>query len=360
MPLVAHSDLPTFKRLNSPAQEVLTLDRALSQEIRELHIGFLNLMPDAALEATERQFMRLVGSCNRIAQFYVHPFTVSGVPRAAKAKQHVERYYEDFDQLRETGLDALIVTGANPALPELSDEPFWPAMIEVIDWAKEHVCSTLCSCLTTHAVLQQYYDTRRVKLPQKRWGVYPHRVIAPGHPLLSHVNTRFDAPHSHVYDLSRRQVEDAGMHVLVESEEAGVYLAVSQDQFRFIFFQGHPEYEIHSLLKEYKREVNRVGTGVREDYPPQPEHYFPASAQPLLATHREAVLAARSNGEPAPEFPEQQLLRQVDNTWSDTGSAMFNNWLGLVYQLTHRDRKQLFMPGVDPRDPLGVLGKNPD
>ena len=357
MPLVAHSDLPTFKRLNSPAQEVLSMERAMNQDIRELHIGLLNLMPDAALEATERQFMRLIGSCNRIAQFYVHPFTVAGVPRKGKAKEHVDRYYEDFDELRETGLDAMVVTGANPALDELSDEPFWSSMIEVIDWSKEHVSSTLCSCLATHAVLQHFYDTRRVRLPQKRWGVYSHRTTNQEHPLLSHVNTRFDAPHSHVFDLSREQIEGAGMEVLAESDEAGVYLATSADGLRFVFFQGHPEYDINSLLKEYKREVNRVSSGVRKEYPPEPENYFSPSAQPLLAAHREAVLTAKSTNTPGPEFPEDQFTEQVDNTWSDTGAAMFNNWLGLVYQLTHRDRTQLYMPGVDPNDPLGLLAQ---
>ncbi len=71
MPLVAHSKLPTFEHLRERGHEMLSLDRAIHQDIRELHIGFLNMMPDAALQATERQFIRLVGSCNRIAQFFV-------------------------------------------------------------------------------------------------------------------------------------------------------------------------------------------------------------------------------------------------------------------------------------------------
>ena len=52
MPLVAHNDLPTFSRLQEGGQEVLTLRRAQQQDIRELHIGLLNMMPDAALTAT--------------------------------------------------------------------------------------------------------------------------------------------------------------------------------------------------------------------------------------------------------------------------------------------------------------------
>ena len=125
MPLVAHSDLPSFERLRSDGQEVLPLDRARRQDIRELHVGLLNMMPDAALEATERQFMRLVGSCNRIAQIHVHPFAVDAGARGPKARGYIDRYYESFDDVRAAGLDALIISGANPALPEMEDEPFW-------------------------------------------------------------------------------------------------------------------------------------------------------------------------------------------------------------------------------------------
>ena len=52
MPIVAHNDLPTFARLRAEGQNILESDRALHQDIRELHIGLLNMMPDAALAAT--------------------------------------------------------------------------------------------------------------------------------------------------------------------------------------------------------------------------------------------------------------------------------------------------------------------
>ena len=86
MPLVAHTPLPSFDRLRRGGQEVLTLSRALKQDIRELHIGLLNMMPDSALEITERQFMRLVGNSNQIAQFYVHVFSVPGLQRSPRRK----------------------------------------------------------------------------------------------------------------------------------------------------------------------------------------------------------------------------------------------------------------------------------
>ena len=354
MPLVAHSGLPSFERLRSTGQEVLALERARQQDIRELHVGLLNMMPDAAIEATERQFMRLIGSCNRIAQIYVHPFSVNAGARSPKAREYLDRHYESFDAIRVGGLDALVISGANPALPEMEDEPFWAPLVEVMEWAAEHVCSVVCSCLATHAYLKHFHGVaRRRCLPGKRWGVYVHRNLIE-HPLLTNLNTRFDAPHSHVYEVTRADVESAGVKVLSESEEAGIHLAVSTDGLRFVFFQGHPEYDKVSLAKEYKREVARFAAGEHETYPVYPEHYFDAAAHAILDRHRARVVEARARGTAPPTFPDADLDPLLDNTWTDTGKAMFNNWLGIVYQLTDTDRQKPFMANLNPDDPLGI------
>lgn len=352
MPLVANSNLPTFARLQQEGEIVLPRDTALHQDIRELHIGLLNMMPDAALGATERQFFRLVGESNQIAQFYMHPFTVPALPRGAEAQAYIDQYYESFDQIKAQGLDALIITGANVTRPDLSKEPFWQPLIEVIDWAYDNVTSTLCSCLATHAVLQFRYKQKRRHLGFKRWGVYSQRVVDRKHPLVAGANTRFDVPHSRFNQIDREQFAAAGLHVLVESSEAGVHLAVSEDLFRIVFFQGHPEYDINSLLKEYKREVTRYARGEREDYPPFPENYFTVQAEAILDEHRARVVAARARGESTPLLPEPLVVPQLDNTWHDSAEAVINNWVGKIYQLTNVDRRLPFMDGIDPRDPL--------
>jgi len=354
MPIVAHTDLPTFQRLRDEGQNILDPDRARHQDIRELHIGLLNMMPDAALAATERQFFRLVGESNPIAQFYVHPFTLEGLERSAQARAYIERYYEPFEQIREQGLDALIVTGANVTHPDLSQEPFWEPLIEVIAWAAQEVTSTLCSCLATHAVLQFQYGQHRYPLPEKRWGVYPHRVVDRTHPLVHDVNTLFDVPHSRFNEIGRHQFDAAGLWVLAESAEAGVHLAVSADGFRQVFFQGHPEYDTISLLKEYRREVRRFASGERPDYPPFPENYIDRKHRAILDEHRARVVAALSQGREQPPFPEAYIARSLDNTWHDTAEGVLGNWMGLIYQVTNQSRKLPFMEGIDPGDPLGL------
>lgn len=359
MPLVAHSTLPTFERLKRDGETVLSPDRAQQQTIRELHIGLLNMMPDAALAATERQFFRLVGESNQIAQFYMHPFTFDELERGTEAKAYVQRYYETFDQIKTAGLDALIITGANVTQPDLAAEPFWAPLIEVIDWAYDNVTSTLCSCLATHAVLQFRYGQKRRRLPAKRWGVYRHAVTDRTHPLVNDVNTLFDVPHSRFNEIGRDQFEEAGLHVLAESEEAGVHLAVSEDLFRIVFFQGHPEYDTISLLKEYKREVIRFALGEREDYPPFPENYFSLQAKGILDEYQTHLVQARIDGSPMPEFPETLITMGLHNTWHDTAEEVINNWIGKVYQTTNMDRKAPFMEGVSLDDPLGLrsIGK---
>ena len=152
MPLVAHIDLPTFQRLQEEGEEILAPDRASQQDIRELHIGLLNMMPDAALEATERQFFRLVGACNQIVQFHVHPFTVAGLERSPETQAHIDKYYESFEQIKLDGLDALIISGANVTHPSLPEEDFWLPLMEVFSWAKENVASVLCSCLAIPSI----------------------------------------------------------------------------------------------------------------------------------------------------------------------------------------------------------------
>lgn len=353
MPLVANSNLPAFERLRREGETVIPSSVAIHQDIRELHIGLLNMMPDAALEATERQFFRLIGESNQIAQFYIHPFTIEALPRGAKGQAHIDQYYERFAQIRAEGLDALIITGANVTQPDLAQEPFWQPLIEVIDWAYENVTSTLCSCLATHAVMQFRYGQKRQRLPTKRWGVYPHRVVDKRHPLVNGVNTRFDVPHSRFNEISREQFEAAGLHVLVESEEANSHLAVSEDGFRLVFFQGHPEYDTISLQKEYKREVVRFIRKERDDYPPFPDNYFSLQIQAVLNEYRYRLLKALEKGAAPLELPEDLITASLDNTWHDTGEAIINHWMGHVYQITNIDRRKPFKDDIDPANPLG-------
>ena len=355
MPIVAHNNLPTFDKLRNEGLLILEPTRAITQHIRELHIGLLNMMPDAALQATELQFLRLIGDSNPIAQFYVHPFTLESLPRGDKARAHIKQYYETFDDIREQGLDALIITGANVIGPELSNQPFWKPLIEVADWSYENVTSTLCSCLATHAVMEFRYGQVRNPQKHKKWGVFKHMLTQYRHPLTVDINTRFDVPHSRWNAVFSEQFKQAGLRILAtELDDGCVHLATSEDGIRTVFFQGHPEYDTISLLKEFKREVLRFINGELDDFPPFPQNYFGPFEQAVINEYRYVVLRAKQEGSLLPEFPEAKIVPHLNNSWCDTADAVMGNWIGLIYQLTHKDRDKPFMDGIDITNPLGL------
>ena len=206
-------------------------------------------------------------------------------------------------------------------------------------------------------MLKHFHDIDRQPLPKKRWGVYSHRVSAKYHPLLRDINTRFDVPHSRYNDISRAQLEAAGLTVLAESPEGGVHMAASPDQFRVFYMQGHPEYDANSLLKEYRRELYRYANNERDRRPQLPENYFLGDAERLALEALEAATRARETGSAYDDTLETKVGEMLDNTWGDTAKAIINNWLGLVYGVTNLDRKQQFMPGVDLDDPLSLKEK---
>ena len=236
------------------------------------------------------------------------------------------------------------------AIPTWPTKPFWQPLIEVIDWAWDNVTSTLCSCLATHAVMQFRHGQTRVKQPHKIWGVFEHRVTDGRHPLVADVNTRFDVPHSRWNDVSRAQFEAAGLKVLVESAEAGVHLAVSRRRPAHRVLPG-PSRIRHGVAAEgiqARPAAGRVRQAARVSALPgallQPPGAGPAGRIRPAALQAGETLA----------FPEAHLLPLLDNTWHDTAEAVIGNWIGCVYQVTHRERGLPFMPGIDPNNPLGL------
>ncbi len=351
MPLIAHKNLPAFDDLRKEGRTVLSSKEAMTQDIREMHIGLLNMMPDKALIETERQFMRLIGESNPVVQIFVHPFTLDELDRSGAAKDHVEAHYESFEDIKAHNLDALIISGANITQPHIDKEKIWEPMKDVMDWAWDNVVSTMTSCLATHTFMQYAHNQIRSPLDDKLWGVYRHRVTNRSHPLVRDINTVFDVPHSRYNAVNEDQFTDSGMHVLVKCETAGVHIATSADGIRTICMQGHPEYNTDSLLLEYRREIGRYILMERDDYPPLPQHYISSALEQILAAYQSRVLSGKASLD---DFPLEQAMPLLENTWRDSAKTMMGNWVGLVYRLTHVDRQKQFMDGIDPHDPLGL------
>lgn len=330
MPLVQHNGLPSIDRVQSEGVSVCVKNN-IDPNLPKLKIGFLNMMPDAAISATERQFLRLLGS-NDDVNCYFYPFNISGVDRSPEAQNHIDSYYINFEKIKAMQLDALVVTGANVSQPLLSNEKFWGELTQVLAWARENVSSIVCSCLATHAAVKVFYGVDRKHLGDKCWGVFKHEIVDQHHELTNQKIVNVTMCHSRFNDISENDFTKNNVSILIKSDDVGVQLAAEED-LSVIYFQGHPEYDDISLLKEYKREIINYLSGAREDYPPVPQNYFDMNALKVANEFKDLVLNSAANNEIIQSFPEEQLKINVRNEWEKSANSIFSNWLDHIAKL---------------------------
>ena len=100
--------------------------------------------------------------------------------------------------------------------------------------------------------------------------------------------------------------------------------------------------------------MKRFAAGERRDYPPFPTGYLTLQSRAILDEHAQRLRDALAAGREPPPLPEEHIVFRLDNTWHDTAEGVVGNWMGLIYQVTHSDRKLPFMDHIDPADPLGL------
>ena len=304
-----------------------------------LTIGLVNNMPDAACAATERQFLDLLRAVTSDVIVCLKLFAIGEVPRADAARQEFAGRYRDIAELWDRPLDGLIVTGTEPRAPRLEDEPYWPALTRLVDWARENTASTVWSCLAAHAAVLHADGIERRPLADKLSGVFDCEAVS-NHPLLARVGSRLRVPHSRINDLPEPSLTACGYRVLTRSAAAGVdaFVGMETESSLFFFFQGHPEYDANSLLREYRRDVGRFLRYERERYPALPHGYFGDEASALADDFRARTIANR-NADLISDFPMDALAAGIRNTWHGAALGVYRNWIDYLKEhKTARDR----------------------
>lgn len=307
--------------MSSPA--LVPAGGGLAHGHAELTIGLINNMPDPALKATERQFMKLLQAAAGPRRIRFHCFSLPSVKRSSEARWHVESEYSDLTELRRHKFDGLIVTGAEPVAPELDQEPYWRDLTELIDWARVHTRSTIWSCLAAHAAVLHLDRIERQRLPAKCHGVFDCEAVADD-TLTRAAPAPLKVSHSRLNELAEIDLAQAGYQVLTRSAKAGVDIFVRQYASRFVFFQGHPEYDALSLQREYLRDIGRYLARERETYPHLPVSYFDAATEEKLNRFEKKAVHQRH---PALTNELPALNLRADIAAGSAAAALFRNWL---------------------------------
>jgi homoserine O-succinyltransferase/O-acetyltransferase len=293
-----------------------------------LVIGLVNNMPDTALEATEAQFSRLLREASGALALELRIAYLPEVPRGPEALAFLTRSYWHVDQLIAAHLDALIVTGLEPRAANLIDEPYWPRLRSLLEWAQANTASSIWSCLAAHAAVQQLDGIKRQRLDDKRFGVFEHSVLAE-HPMTAGVAAPLPLPHSRWNDLPLQELRAAGYTLLSWGAETGADIFLKRARSLLVFLQGHPEYEPTTLLKEYRRDVGRFLRGEQPHYPNQPKGYFSSAAVRQLDAFEQRARAERTE-ETLASFPRLGADDYMGSRWGVAAARIYRNWLALV------------------------------
>ena len=289
-----------------------------------LRVALVNNMPDGAFEETERQFGDLLRA-GAGREVVLERYVLAGIPRGDAVRVVIGERYRDVRHLHRRPPDGLIVTGTEPKSANLADEVYWPALQELLWWARAEVPSAVLSCLAAHAALQSFDGLVRRRLPVKCSGVFPQRLDASS-PLMAGVGPVALA-HSRLNDVAATDLEAKGYRVLAASGEAGWTVATAElGQCLFVLLQGHPEYQRLTLLREYRRDVRRYLSG-QGAYPALPVGYLRPDGAALLG--RFAQMATSGPASPAlmERFPFEEAGRHISCNWRRAARALFGNWV---------------------------------
>lgn len=297
MPIKIPNQLPAAEILRKENIFLMEEERATHQDIRELKIAILNLMP--IKEETETQLLRLLSNTPlQLELTLIHPASHHS---KNTSKDHLISFYTTFEHIRDKKFDGLIITGAPVEQMEFEDVTYWEELKCIMEWSKTHVTSTLHICWGAQAALYYHHGIQKVDLPKKLFGVFTHRKHSNAHQLIRGFDEFFYVPHSrHTGNIKADIDAIDDLIVLADSDQAGVYIACSKDK-KQVFVSGHSEYDRYTLRNEYERDVKK-GLSIEK-----PVNYFPGN-DPTL----EPILM-----------------------WRSHSNLLFSNWLNyFVYQET--------------------------
>lgn len=297
MPVKIANDLPAAKQLEEENIFIMSKERAEHQDIRELRIAILNLMPTKIV--TETQLLRLLS--NTPLQTDIRFIKISTHNSKNTPAKHMETFYEPLEDILDERFDGLIITGAPIETLPYEEVDYWPELVRILNWSAVNVWSTMHICWGAQAGLYHHYGIPKHRLEKKMFGLYHHKALDLNDPILRGFDEIFLAPHSRYTEVLTEDILNTpDLNLLAVSEEAGAYLAASRDRRR-IFITGHPEYDRLTLKAEYDRDTLRgLDISVPKNY-----------------------------------FPDNNPEREPFMTWRSHAHLLYSNWLNYcVYQVT--------------------------
>ena len=264
MPLRLPDRLPAIDILKRENIFVMDNSRAHSQDIRPLRIVILNLMPLKI--TTETDLIRLLS--NTPLQLDINFMKLKSHTPKNTPIEHMMMFYRDFESMRHEKFDGMIITGAPVETMDFEQVTYWDEIVDIFNWARTHVTSTLYICWAAQAGLYHYYGVPKYPLDKKMFGIFEQHTLQPQMPIFRGFDDTFMMPHSRHTEVHKEDIlARPELQLIAESDDSGVSIVMARGGREF-FITGHLEYSPNTLDNEYKRDF-----GVRSDVE-LPRNYY--------------------------------------------------------------------------------------
>lgn len=303
MPIKVVQGLPVTEKLLAEGVHVIHEKRALRQTIRPLRIAILNLMPTK--ETTEMQLLRLIsGTPLQIEVDFIHTATYKSKNVSIN---HLDNYYQTFEEVKDSYYDGLIITGAPVEHLSFEEVGYYEELVQILKWSESHVYSRFFICWGAQFGLNHYYGIEKEPLDEKLFGIFKYEVTASDSPYLRGFDDEYSIPESRHTTMNLEQIKvERELNILSKNERLGPDLVASKNN-RDLFIFGHLEYDRNTLDLEYKRDLDK-GLTIKA-----PENYYP-------------------NNNPA---------KKPVMSWRSYAYVLFGNWINETYQNTPYDLTKL-------------------
>ena len=294
MPIKIPATLPAFDVLTREGVMVVDEELAARQDIRPLRIALLNLMPKKI--QTENQFARLIGATP--LQIELTLLRMSDHHTRNTAAEHMESFYQPFEDVIDQKYDGLIITGAPIEHLPFEDVTYWDELTRVMAWTQTNVHSTFGVCWGAMAMIHHFHGVKKHLLEAKAFGCFRHKNLAPASPFLRGFSDECVIPVSRWTEMKQAEVDaKPGLITLLGSDEVGPCL-IEDPSHRALYVFNHFEYDRDTLKQEYDRDI-ATGTPINV-----PCNYYPSDDPSITPVNR----------------------------WRSHAHLLYGNWINEIYQ----------------------------
>jgi len=262
-------------------KEIDFLDK-IDSNLPHVKIGILNIMP--TLEDTERQLM--VALDNPVVQVELDFIYLDTKNTDEEKNAYYRKYYHSFNEIKDKYYDGIIVTGAPLEHIPYNNVDYIEELKEFFKYTKTNVGSSIFLCWASQFGMQYFYGINRRNLEEKLSGLYEHYIVKETG-LVKGFDDLFYIPQSRYCSLIESDIMTRDDLILTsKSNESGPYIVESKDGSK-IFLTGHAEYDLFTLDKEYRRDINK-GLDIQP-----PKNYYKdnnPNNPPLYKWHSHATL----------------------------------------------------------------------